>query len=82
VGLAAASIGTTLRRPGCRTFVGAANRSDCIEHEQLGDRAVIFASGAAPLLTVPLIYLLRPARVSPEVAVARGGAWVSLSGAF
>lgn len=82
LGLAAASIGTTLRRPGCRTFVGAANRSDCIEHEQLGDRAVIFASGAAPLLTVPLIYLLRPARVSPEVAVARGGAWVSLAGAF
>jgi hypothetical protein len=43
---------------------------------------VLFASAAAPLLTVPLIYALRPAHVSPEVSVSREGAWVTVSGAF
>lgn len=80
VGLAGATIGTTLRRPGCRSF--AETQGACIEREQLGDRAVIFASAAAPLLTVPLIYALRPAHVSPEVAISPNGAWVSVSGAF
>jgi hypothetical protein len=80
VGLAAASIGTTLRRPGCPGF--GVDRRQCIEREQGGDRAVLFASAAAPLLTVPLIYALRPAHVSPEVSVSREGAWVTVSGAF
>lgn len=80
VGLVGATLGTTLRRPTCRDwYTGPA---PCVEREQMGDRAVIFASAAAPLLTVPLVYLLRPARVSPEVAVSRGGAWLSLSGDF
>jgi len=80
VGLAAASIGTALRRPGCPGF--GVDRAVCIEREQGGDRAVLLASAAAPLLTVPLIYALRPASVSPEVSVSRAGAWVTLSGAF
>jgi hypothetical protein len=56
------------------------DRRPCIEREQLGDRAVIFASAALPLLTVPLIYALRPARLTPALSVSRDGAWLSLSG--
>jgi hypothetical protein len=58
------------------------DRRACIDREQAGDRAVLLASGAAPLLLVPLVYALRPARVSPEIEVSRAGAWVSLRGVF
>ncbi|MCA9534496.1 MAG: PEGA domain-containing protein [Myxococcales bacterium] len=81
LGLAAASVGTVLRRPSCPNWA-ADNRRACIRGEELGDRAILLASAGAPLLMVPLLYALRPARVSPEVEVSRSGAWVSLRGVF
>jgi hypothetical protein len=80
LGLAAASVGSALARPSCPGF--GVDRRACIDREQAGDRAVLLASGAAPLLLVPLVYALRPARVSPEIEVSRAGAWVSLRGVF
>ena len=39
-------------------------------------------AGAAPLLSIPLVYLFRPLRVEPSVAVTREGAVVKVRKAF
>ncbi|MCA9574284.1 MAG: PEGA domain-containing protein [Polyangiales bacterium] len=80
VGLAAASVGSVLARESCSDF--GMDRRACIEREQAGDRAILLAAGAAPLMLAPLVYALRPARVTPELEVSRAGAWLSVRGTF
>ncbi len=80
VGLAAASLGTVLRRPACAGL--GVERRPCIEREQMGDRAVLLGSAAAPLLVAPLVYALRKTPLTPDLSVSRQGAWLSVAGAF
>lgn len=52
------------------------------------DLAIVLASTAAPLLTVPLVYLLRRDRARPDtawtpgIAVSRQGGTISVRGVF
>jgi hypothetical protein len=59
----------------------AAVRS-CVTRGQEAGRLALALAGAAPLLTVPLVYLSRPLRAQPSVAVERQGATVQVRKAF
>jgi hypothetical protein len=49
---------------------------------QEAGRLALALAGAAPLLTVPLVYLFRPLRVEPSVSVTRDGAVVRFRKVF
>jgi hypothetical protein len=59
----------------------AAVRS-CVARGQEAGRLALALAGAAPLLSVPLVYLFRPLRAHPSVAVASEGAVVRVRKAF
>lgn len=54
----------------------------CVARGQEAGRLSLALAGAAPLLTIPLVYLLRPQRVEPSVSVSAGGAVVQIRKAF
>lgn len=54
----------------------------CVTRGQEAGRLSLSLAGAAPLLTVPLVYLFRPLRATPSVSVSRGGVVVQVGKAF
>jgi hypothetical protein len=54
----------------------------CVERGQEAGRISLTLAGAAPLLTIPLVYLIRPLRVAPSVSVTRTGGMVQIRRAF
>ena len=54
----------------------------CVARGQEAGRLSLALAGAAPLLSIPLVYLLRPLRVEPSVAVTREGALVKIRKVF
>jgi len=54
----------------------------CVARGQEAGRLSLALAGAAPLLTVPLVYLFRPLRALPSVTVTREGAMVQIRNTF
>ncbi len=90
VGFAAFSIayGVTAE-PGpdtsCASLVPDSNDARaCVKHAERVSLSVLTGVTSAPLLTIPLVYLLRRtgAKIAPGVEVSRAGGYVSLSGEF
>lgn len=79
VGFGAWAIATTIARPGCDG--SAQDVPDCVARETRGDRAVLLASLASPLLTTPLALRLRR-ELSVSVAARSGEIAFSLRGAL
>jgi hypothetical protein len=59
----------------------AAVRS-CVARGQEAGRVALALAGAAPLLTIPLVYLFRPLRAEPSVSVTGQGAVVQVRKVF
>jgi hypothetical protein len=56
--------------------------ASCVARGQEAGRLALALAGAAPLLTIPLVYLLRPLRAEPSVSVTGEGAMVKVRKAF
>jgi hypothetical protein len=90
VGFAAFSVAygvTAESGPGtpCDTLVTDPDEArTCVRRSERIATAVLTGATAAPLLTIPLVYLLRPAesKLTPEVEVNRSGAYVGIRGEF
>ncbi|MBW2191237.1 MAG: PEGA domain-containing protein [Deltaproteobacteria bacterium] len=56
----------------------------CVRRSERVSAAILTGATAAPLLTIPLVYLLRPAKskLAPEVEVGRSGAYLGVRGEF
>jgi hypothetical protein len=54
----------------------------CVTRGQEAGRLAMALAGAAPLLTIPLVYLFRPLRAEPSVSVAGQGAVVKVRKVF
>jgi len=54
----------------------------CVARGQEAGRLSLALAGAAPLLSIPLVYLFRPLRVEPSVAVTKEGALVKVRKVF
>ena len=54
----------------------------CVSRGQEAGRISLALAGAAPLLTIPLVYLIRPLRAEPSVSVTRNAAMVQIRKAF
>ena len=54
----------------------------CVARGQEAGRLALALAGAAPLLSVPLVYLFRPLRAEPSVSVTREGAVVRVRKTF
>lgn len=54
----------------------------CVSRGQEAGRLALALAGAAPLLTVPLVYLFRPLRVNASVSLSRQGAMVQVRQGF
>ena len=80
LGLAGAAVIVTATRRSCDGLVN--DRRACIRREEAGDRAILLASGAAPLVSVPVVYALRRTSIRPEVSVGRRRVRVGVLGTF
>jgi hypothetical protein len=56
----------------------------CVRHSERVSAAILTGATAAPLLTIPLVYLLRPAnsKLTPEIEVSRSSAYLGIQGEF
>ena len=64
-------------------FIGNEERvRACVDRGQEAGRLSLALAGAAPLLTVPLVYLLRPRRIQPSVSMTADRAMIQVSGSF
>jgi hypothetical protein len=84
LGLAAYAVYEGVTMTGCpEPFIGdeVAARA-CVDRGQEAGRISLALAGAAPLLTVPLVYLFRPLRAEPSVSVSADGAVVKIRKAF
>jgi len=54
----------------------------CVARGQEAGRVALALAGAAPLLTIPLVYLFRPLRAEPVVSATREGAMVRVRKVF
>jgi hypothetical protein len=54
----------------------------CVARGQQAGRIALALAGAAPLLTVPIVYLFRPLRAEPSLSVSGAGALVRVRKAF
>ena len=54
----------------------------CVTRGQEAGRLSLALAGAAPLLSIPLVYLLRPLRVEPSVSVTAEGAMIQVRKVF
>lgn len=86
VGLAAYGIFEAATLTGCNeaTFIGNATEvRACVARGKEADRAMLAGSAAAPLLTMPLVYWLRPKRpVSASITIRRHAGFVQVGGLF
>ncbi len=84
VGLTAYAIyeGVTMTRCPDPYIGNASAVSDCVARGQEAGRVAIALGWAAPLLTVPLVYLLRPLRMEASVAASPEGAFLSVGRSF
>jgi len=90
VGLAAFSIAygvTAQSEPGtpCSSLVtDPTDARTCVERSERISVAVLTGATAAPLLTIPLVYLFRPSKskLAPEVEVSRSGGYFAVRGRF
>lgn len=90
VGLAAFSIAYGVGAepepdPGCSSLItDAADARDCVKRIERTTIAVATGVTAAPLLTIPLIYLFRRSetKIKPRVEVSRASGYVSVRGEF
>lgn len=70
---------------GCdSSAVSSADVRTCISRGEQTSLAILTGITAAPLITMPLVYLLRPseARLEPSVEVGRSGGYLGLRGRF
>jgi len=81
--------GVTAERPptSCRSGDNVNNRPGaeaCITHAERVSAAVLAGTTAAPLLTIPLVYLFRSGdkKLEPRVEAGRHGGYFGLRGAF
>jgi hypothetical protein len=90
VGAAAFSVAygvTAENAPGtpCSSLIAdPTDARSCVNRSEQISVAVLTGATAAPLLTVPLVYLLRPSKskLAPKVEVSRAGGYVGVRGAF
>jgi hypothetical protein len=90
VGLAAFSIAygvTAESKPGTscsRLLTDPTAARTCVERSERISVAVLTGSTAAPLLTIPLVYLFRPSKskLTPEVEVSRSGGYFGVRRSF
>jgi hypothetical protein len=84
LGLAGYAIYEAVRMTDCvEPFLGDRARiRGCVERGQASGRVALSLAGAAPLLTMPLVYLFRPLRVQPSVTVTDERALLSVRGSF
>ena len=72
----------------CQQVSEAADAQGCVDRNRSTDRAIALGVTAAPLLTIPLVYLLRRsekrggASLTPELAVGRAGGSLGFRGEF
>ncbi len=68
------------------TQVTATDARRCVRRAEMTALAILTGVTAAPLLTIPLVYLIRPKEakvsVSPNIRVLRAGGFVSFRGQF
>ncbi|MEM7135326.1 MAG: hypothetical protein AAF500_02045 [Myxococcota bacterium] len=86
VGMTVSWISIPATRPPCKVALsdGSADAERCVNHGQKRDRTVLFAATAAPLLTMPLVYLFRrkDSRVTANVEIRSNGGRLMVSGRF
>lgn len=84
LGLAAYAVYEGVTMTSCpEPFVGdEAAVHACVDRGQEAGRISLALAGAAPLLTIPLVYLFRPLRAEPSVSVSGAGAVVNIRKAF
>jgi hypothetical protein len=93
LGLAAAagsiaSAITASPKPAQSCSLGGPDPNPCVSRARDTDRAILLGATAAPLLTMPLVYLLRRndkrlrAEIGPNIRTSRSGASVGLEGVF
>jgi len=58
--------------------------SRCVKRGEQTGLAVLTGVTAAPLITMPLVYLFRPSRakLEPQAQIGRSGAYLGLRGQF
>jgi len=74
--------GVTMTSCPASFVANASAASACVARGQEAGRIALVLAGAAPLLTVPLVYLLRPLRAEPSLSVTGTGAVVQVRKAF
>jgi hypothetical protein len=93
VGVAAAAVSiasaaTASAKPPQACTVNGPDPTPCVDRGRDTDRAIILGATAAPLLTMPLVYLLRKsdkkleASLSPTVVMSRRGGAIGVRGEF
>ena len=90
VGFAAFSVAygvTAESEPGtsCNSLVtDPGDARTCVRRSERVSAAILTGATAAPLLTIPLVYLLRAAdsKLTPEIDMGRSGAYVGIRGEF
>ena len=72
----------------CQLVTNVGVAQTCVDRKRSIDRAVVLGMTAAPLLTIPLVYIFRKdekkhgVTVSPSIVAGRSGGSMSLSGEF
>jgi hypothetical protein len=52
-----------------KQFLSAAEAQTCVDRGRSVDRAIVLGATAAPLLTIPLVYLFRTDKKKPRASV-------------
>jgi hypothetical protein len=79
---------TASPKPPQSCSLGGPDPSPCVNRARDTDRAILLGATAAPLLTMPLVYLFRRsdkrlgAEIRPSIRTSRRGASVGLEGIF
>ena len=82
------SVATASPKPAVSCDVNPEDPTACVNRHRDTDRAILLGATAAPLLTMPLVYLLRrgdrkpKVEVQPRVVVGRQGGAVGVTGSF
>jgi hypothetical protein len=72
----------------CELLINEVDAQACVDRGRSISRAIMLGSTAAPLLTMPLVYLLRKddkkgvTDLTPNLAAGRNGGYISIGGAF